>query len=222
MTCKPNRVYVFFLSGLMLWVALGWTAEISAGSLRLTWSEGSQNADGVEIQRRTADSEVFLSIAIIAPHETSYFDADLADNTTYCYRLGAYNRDGDSPYSDEFCATSSASAKLKAIATNLNDGAVISGPSVIWTAAPSGLPVRVEFFINDIFAGAELIPPYQFNGDPAGSLDTHTLPNGPHRLKVRAIYADRSTVERTIVVTVSNTSKPKTRRLRQFSSLLIQ
>jgi hypothetical protein len=222
MTSKRNRSYAFLPSCLMLLGALGWYTEISAGSLRLTWGDSSHNADGFEIQRRSPDSDVFLSIAIVAPHETSYIDDNLADNTTYCYRLGAYNRDGDSPYSDEFCATSSSSANPKEIATNLNDGAVISGPSVIWTAVPSGLPLRVEFFINDTFAGAELIPPYQFNGDPSGNLDTHTLANGPHQLKVRAVYTDSSTVERTVVVTVANTPKPKMTRPRQLSSLLKQ
>jgi len=217
MTSKRNRGYYFFLSCLTLLGTLGWCAEINAGSLRLTWSDSSHNADGFEIQRRSVDSDMFLSIAIVAPHETSYVDGNLADNTTYCYRLGAYNRDGDSPYSDEFCATSSSSASPKVIATNLNDGAVISGPAVIWTAVPSGIPTRVEFFINETFAGAELIPPYQFNGDPTGNLDTHTLANGPHQLKVRAVYTDGSTVERTVVVTVSNT--PKRTRLRQLSSI---
>ena len=222
MTSKRNRGYAVVLFCMLSLGALGWHAEISAGSLRLTWSDSSHNADGFEIQRRSADSDVFLSVAIVAPHETSYIDGNLADNTTYCYRLGAYNRDGDSPYSDEFCATSSSSANPKAIAMNLNDGAVISGPSVIWTAVPSGLPVRVEFFINDTFAGAELIPPYQFNGDPTGNLDTQILPNGPHQLKVRAVYTDRSIVERAVVVTVSNKPKPKRTRLRQLSSLLQQ
>jgi hypothetical protein len=222
MTSKRNRGYDVFVSCVTLLGALGWCAEISAGSLRLTWSDSSHNADGFEIQRRPAESDVFLSIAIVAPHETSYIDGNLADNTTYCYRLGAYNRDGDSPYSDEFCATSSSSANPKAIATNLNDGAVISGPSVLWTAVPSGLPIRVEFFINETFAGAELIPPYQFNGDPSGNLDTNILPNGLHHLKVRAVYADRSTVDRTVVVTVSNAPKPKRTRLRQLSSLQTQ
>jgi hypothetical protein len=149
----------------------------------------------------------FSLIAILAPHETWYSDHNLAYNTTYCYRVRAYNSAGESPYSDEFCATTLASGQtVNSISTNISNGAVLSGSSVIWTAVPSGVPVRVEFFINGVLSGTELIRPYQFNGDPSGTLNTNALANGSHQLKVRAIYADNSTAEQTFMVTVSNTS----------------
>jgi len=48
---------------------------------------------------------------------------------------------GASPYSDEFCATTlAADQTLKTISTNISDG---SGSSVVWTAVPSGIPMRV-------------------------------------------------------------------------------
>ena len=207
MTFRPN--HYFFQTCILVLAILGCHNESSAGSFRLTWGDSSQNADGFEIQRRSADSDVFLSIAIVPPHETWYSDDDLADNTTYCYRIRAYNRDGESPYSDEFCATSSTSSStVNTISTNITDGAVLTGPAVIWTAAPSGSPLRVEFLINGNLSGAELIRPYQFNGDPSGTLDTSLLANGSHQLGVRAVYANNSSVELTVVVTVSNTPKP--------------
>jgi hypothetical protein len=86
----------------------------------------------------------------------------------------------------------------------------LSGSSVIWTAAPTGFPLRVEFLINGTVSGTELIWPYQFNGDPSGVLNTKILANGFHQLKVRALYPDNSTAERTVVVTVSNTSATAT------------
>jgi hypothetical protein len=209
MTSTPNRIQNFFRACLLLLGILSSQNESSAGSFRLTWGDSSQNADGFEIQRRSGDSDVFLSIAIVPPHEAWYTDDDLTDNTIYCYRIRAYNKDGESPYSDEFCATSSTSdSTVNTISTNITDGAVLTGPAVIWTAAPSGSPLRVEFLINGNFSGAELIRPYQFNGDPSGTLDTRLMVNGSHQLGVRAVYADNSTVELTVVVTVSNTPKP--------------
>ena len=91
------------------------------------------------------------------------------------------------------------------ISTNIANGAVLSGSSVIWTAVPSGVPVRIEFFIDGTLKGTEFYAPYQFNGDPAGTLNTKSLANGSYQLKVRATYADSSIAERTVVVTVSNT-----------------
>jgi hypothetical protein len=204
MRSNRNRFHTFFLCSLILGV-LGWHHDAHAGSLHLTWSDSSQNQDGFEIERRSADTGVFSLIAVVLPHETWYSDFNLAYNTTYCYRIRAYNRAGDSPYSDEFCATTLASGPAKIISTNIADGSVLSGSSVIWTAAPSGFPLRVEFLINGTVSGTELIWPYQFNGDPSGTLNTNMLANGSHQLKVRALYADNSTAERTVVVTVLNT-----------------
>jgi hypothetical protein len=51
---------------------------------------------------------------------------------------------GSAPYSDEFCATTlAADQTLKTISTNISDGTVLSGSSVVWTAVPSGIPMRV-------------------------------------------------------------------------------
>ena len=121
-----------------------------------------------------------------------------------------FNKAGGSPYSNEACATTTASAPTppptaNTICTNIANGATLSGFSVIWTAVPSGVPVRVEFFIDGTLGTTEFQSPYQFNGDPSGVLNTKTLANGSHQLKVRATYADSSIAERTVVVTVSNT-----------------
>jgi Fibronectin type III domain len=206
MRSNRNRFYTLVFCSLTLGV-LGWHHETHADSLHLTWSSSSQNEDGFEIERRSADTEVFSFIAIVPPHETWYSDHNLAHNTTYCYRVRAYNNAGASPYSNEFCATTlAADQTLKTISTNISNGAVLSGSSVLWTAVPSGVPMRVEFLINGTVSATELISPYQFNGKPSGTLDTNTLTNGSHQLKVRAVYANYSTAERTAIVTVSNPS----------------
>ena len=192
---------------------MGWYHESTAGSLHLTWSDNSQNGNGFEVERSLGDTGEYSLIAILAPHETWYSDHNLAYNTTYCYRVRVYNSAGDSPYSDEFCATTLASGQtVNTISTNISNGAVLNGSSVVWTAIPSGVPVRVEFLINGTHAGTELIRPYQFNGDPSGTLNTNTLANGPHQLKVRAIYADNSTAEQAVIITVSNTATATTSR----------
>ena len=127
----------------------------------------------------------------------------------------AFNEAGGSPYSNEACATTSASAPpplpsppptTNTISTNIANGATLSGSSVIWTAVPSGVPVRVEFFVDGTLGTTELQSPYQFNGDPEGVLNTNTLANGSHQLRVRATYTDGSIAERTVSATVSNTS----------------
>jgi len=98
------------------------------------------------------------------------------------------------------------SSTVNTISTNISDGAILIGSSVLWTGTPTGSPFRVEFLIDSVLSWTEFLSPYQFNGDPAGVLNTTTLTNGSHQLKVRAVYGNNSTAERTITVTVSNTS----------------
>jgi hypothetical protein len=205
MRSTVDRFRTLLLTCSLMLGVLGWHHDASADSLHLAWSDTALDSDGFEIERRSADTGVFSFIAIVPGHQTWYSDYNLAYNTTYCYRVRAYNTAGDSPYSDEFCATTLVSGPTtKTISTNISNGSVLSGSSVIWRAVPYGVPLRVEFLINGALLGTELISPYQFNGDPAGTLNTNVLPNGSHELKVRAVYADHSTAERTVVVTVLN------------------
>jgi hypothetical protein len=92
------------------------------------------------------------------------------------------------------------------VSTNIANNATLSGSSVVWTATASSSPARVEFLIDGVLSWTEFVSPYQFNGDPSGTLNTTTLTNSSHQLKVRAVYADNSTPEKTISVTVSNTT----------------
>jgi hypothetical protein len=64
MRSNRNRFYTLFLCSLILGV-LGWHHETRADSLHLTWSGNSENHDGFEIERRSADSGVSSFIAIV-------------------------------------------------------------------------------------------------------------------------------------------------------------
>src|SRR4029434_6922361 len=184
--------------------------KIDAASLQLTWADNSQNEDGFDIERKAGTTGVFLALTTLGANESSYTDANLSNGTTYCYRVRAFNSVGDSPYSTEACAPTPAPAPtptVNTISTNIANGATLSGSAVVWTAVPSGVPVRVEFFIDGTLGTTELQSPYRFNGD-SGALNTNSLANGSHQLEVRATYGDGSSAERTVSVTVSNTSNP--------------
>ena len=259
-----------------------------AAQLQLTWIDNSTDEIGFKVQRKTGTTGTYADIASVGANVTSYTDSSLMNATTYCFRVNAFNANGNSPYSPEACGTTpstiqtfslslvktgtgagtvssspagvncgstcsgtfnggtvvaltaipaagsifagwtgdadcadgsltmSASksctatfnlqpATVNTVSTNIANSAVLSGSSVIWTATATGSPVRAEFLIDGALSWTELVSPYQFNGDPSGLLNTTTLTNSSHQLKVRAVYADNSTAERT-VVTVSNTS----------------
>jgi Fibronectin type III domain len=163
MICRLIRFQPLFVSCLFILAALIWHEEIDAASLQLTWADNSQNEDGFDIERRTGTTGAFLALTTVGANQRSYTDANLSNGTTYCYRVRAFNDDGGSPYSNEACATTTASAPTpppppttNTISTNIADGAALSGSSVIWTAVPSGVPVRVEFFIDGTLGTTEL------------------------------------------------------------------
>ena len=204
------KIFLIFLYSfaVMSTVAPG---HVNAASFQLTWVDNSQDEDGFNIERKLNTNGTFSLIATVGPDVTSYVDDNLANTTTYCYRVNAFNDAGNSAYTNEACGTTPATSPLPSgnrISTNIANGAILSGSSVVWTATPSGSPVRVEFFIDGALLSTEYVSPYQFNGDPSGTLNTNTLSNGSHQLKVRAIYSDNSTAEQTITVTVSNGTTP--------------
>src|SRR5262245_23679054 len=184
MICRLTRFQALLVTYLFVLAALVWQETTDAASLQLTWTDNSQNEDGFDIERKTGTTGAFLALTTVDANQKSYTDANLSDDTTYCYRVRAFNKAGGSPYSNEACATTTASTPTpptqpplpppttNTISTNIADGAVLSGSSVIWTAVPSGVPVRVEFFIDGTLGTTELYSPYQFNGDPDGVLNT--------------------------------------------------
>ena len=90
------------------------------------------------------------------------------------------------------------------IFSTINDGAILNGV-LVWVAAPMRTPQRVEFYVDGVMSPAvEFASPYQFNGDPNGILNTTTMTNGPHELKIIAFYPDATSETRIIKVTVAN------------------
>ena len=196
------RFQALLFSCLILAV-LVWHQNTHAASLQLTWADNSQDENGFDIERKVSTTGEFLALATVSADTTSYTDTNLSNDTTYCYRVRAFNSIGGSLYSNEACAATPVEPSTNTISTNIADGAVLSGSEVIWTAVPSGTPVRVEFFIDNALSTTEFYSPYQFNGD-SGTLDTTTLAEGSHQLKVAALYGDSSVAERTVGVTVDN------------------
>jgi hypothetical protein len=88
----------------------------------------------------------------------------------------------------------------------LKDGMTLSG-SVAWTATPSNTTAttKVEFLIDGTVKWTERVSPYYYNGD-GNQLDTTTLVNGSHTLKVKAYRSDGKVTSVSATVSVSKTS----------------
>jgi subtilisin family serine protease len=79
---------------------------VSRSQINLSWVDNSDNETGFKIERSTNGTK-FSLIATVGANVTSYSNTGLKRNTTYWYRVRAYNDAGDSAYSN------TASAKTK-------------------------------------------------------------------------------------------------------------
>ncbi|HYG82720.1 MAG TPA: fibronectin type III domain-containing protein, partial [Pyrinomonadaceae bacterium] len=71
----------------------------SSTQVQLTWADNSTNEKGFKVYR-SLDGKSFTEIARPGPNSTGYTDAGRAANTTYWYRVRAYNDAGSSAFSN--------------------------------------------------------------------------------------------------------------------------
>jgi PKD repeat protein len=74
---------------------------VSRTQINLTWTDNANNEDGFYIERcKGATCTNFTRIATVGANATSYSNTGLSKNTTYRYRVLAYNSAGNSGYSN--------------------------------------------------------------------------------------------------------------------------
>ena len=79
---------------------------ISKSQINLSWTDNADNETGFRIQRcKGSTCTNFALIATVGANVTSYANTTLAANTTYRYRVYAYNASGNSDYSNVATAT---------------------------------------------------------------------------------------------------------------------
>jgi hypothetical protein len=67
--------------------------------ITLSWNDNSDNENGFVIER-SLNNSTWIELVGLPEGTTSYDDTNLNDNTTYFYKIYAYNNNGDSNYSN--------------------------------------------------------------------------------------------------------------------------
>lgn len=85
-------------------------------TIELAWIDNATNETGFKVERKTGENGIFRVIGVVAFDITSCIDSGTSESlplaerallpeTEYYYRVCAYNRGGDSDYSNEISAT---------------------------------------------------------------------------------------------------------------------
>ncbi len=79
---------------------------ISKSQINLTWTDNATNENGFRIERcKGSTCTNFAQIATVGANVTTFANTGLSKNTTYRYRVVAYNASGTSAYSNIAVAT---------------------------------------------------------------------------------------------------------------------
>ncbi|CAG1008547.1 hypothetical protein ANRL4_03903, partial [Anaerolineae bacterium] len=101
----------------------------SSTQINLAWTDNSNNETGFRIERSLDGTSNWTQIATVAANVTTYPNIGLSCNTTYYYRVRAYNASGNSDYSNTANATT-----LLCAPSNLNATAASSTQiNLSWT-----------------------------------------------------------------------------------------
>lgn len=77
------------------------TARTTQTSLRISWADNATNEQGFYIERSTAGfNGPWNRIATVGANTVIYNNTGLTRNTTYWYRVQAYNASGTSGYTN--------------------------------------------------------------------------------------------------------------------------
>lgn len=114
---------------------------VSMSQINLAWNDASNAETGFKIERGP-DGVNWTQIATAPTNATSYADAGLAPNTTYYYRIRAFNEAGDSAYTAIAQATTQADTPPLVFPLSIDVGIIRRGRGI-----------SVTFTVSSVVAG---------------------------------------------------------------------
>jgi hypothetical protein len=114
--------YRLGVAAFLLMTSFTWPGEAIAAQLSLTWSDSSIDEVGFAIERSPETAGTFAEIAETGSGVTGYVDVTVADGTTYCYRVRAFNTAAYSDYSNMACGATARALGLTVVKMDAGSG----------------------------------------------------------------------------------------------------
>lgn len=113
-------------------------AAQNRNKILLTWEDHSDNEAGFAIERKTGTAGTWTQITTVGANTLSYLNMGLNQNTTYYYRVRAYNSANEfSPYSNEEYATTFNGFVINVSAKDWSENPVC-GAEILRNGVPTG------------------------------------------------------------------------------------
>jgi List-Bact-rpt repeat protein len=116
---------------LLLLTITAWRGEAIGGQLTLNWINPATSELGLSIERSVGTTGTFGEIVTTGPNVTAYTDSNVANGTSYCYRVRAFDASGYSDYSNVACGTTPQTFGLAVVKFGAGSGTVTSTPAGI-------------------------------------------------------------------------------------------
>jgi hypothetical protein len=134
-------------------------AAMGTTSISLTWFDESGTETGFRVERRNFPSGSFATVANLASDVTSYLDSTLAPNTSYEFRVFAFNLSGSSAASPAASATTAGAPAISAIIPNRGSSTKSTDVQIIGSNLTAGSQILIggDPVLEPVFISPSLI-----------------------------------------------------------------
>jgi murein DD-endopeptidase MepM/ murein hydrolase activator NlpD len=125
------------------------SVDVATGdTLLVKWNDYSNNEDGFKVERRPGTKGTWAQVGTAGENATNLRDSGLAPTTQYCYRVRAFNRAGDSTYSNIVCASTLAAGSAPLVLPAPAPPSTAGTPALAADAPPEDTPDGAAFVYN--------------------------------------------------------------------------
>ncbi len=166
---------------------------VSPNQINLAWTDNANNETGFTIQRATNPNFTGTStITLNGANQTSYNNTGRAANTTYYYRVRAFNASGPSAWSNTASATTPPAIGAVPTGLTVTPPAAPAGRTslvISWTYTSNGAPGPIMFDVQRSNTGAGGWTTVANNISPTTFTNTGLPVNTTRYYRVRTVTA---------------------------------
>jgi hypothetical protein len=163
----------------------------SSSQIELSWTDNADNEAGFNVERSPDGIDGWSEVGTVGPDILFYSDTGLDPNTTYYYRVQAFNGSGASDYSSPSSATTNQADNSTVHVSDL-DGSSTPGNRNRWSAT---VTITVMNDALELVSGAEVFGSWSSGVNGSGSCVTT---NGSCSITKNNIKGNNSSVTFTV------------------------